>query len=308
MWRVPREEYKMGASEFKFKFTVEQVRQILKGNPASDKWYDAMIDIFPKYDITTVERVAGFMAQCAHESNNFRTLEENLNYSDQALLKTFSRYFGAPPKQNAKDYSRKPEKIANYVYMDRNRSAGGALGNVNEGDGWKFRGRGLKQLTGRSNYSAFGKTVGMTADEAAEYVATEKGAIESACWFWDTRKLNSYADRRDIVGMTKVINGGDIGLADRTTRFNEALRVLGSNTSTPVSSTATESTSSTASSTVLRRGSKGPQVAKLQKALGLKADGDFGSATEAAVKKYQASKGLAPDGIAGPATQRALGM
>jgi putative chitinase len=308
---MPRKEYAMGASDFKFNFTVDHVKQILKGNPASDKWHAAMLDIFPKYDITTVERVAGFMAQCAHESNNFRTLEENLNYSEEALLRTFGRYFGSPPKQNAKDYARKPEKIANYVYMDKNRSASGALGNINEGDGWKFRGRGLKQLTGRSNYAAFGRTVGMSADEAAVYVATEKGAIESACWFWDTRKLNAYADRRDIVGMTKVINGGDIGLADRTNRFNEALRILGSNATAAPTRTETSPTPQPASATntsVLRRGSTGPQVAKLQEALGIKADGNFGPGTEEAVKKYQKAKGLTADGIAGPATQRALGI
>lgn len=301
----------MGASDFKFNFTVDHVRQILKGNPASDKWHAAMLDIFPKYDITTVERVAGFMAQCAHESNNFRTLEENLNYSEEALLRTFGRYFGAPPKQNAKDYARKPEKIANYVYMDKNRSASGALGNINEGDGWKFRGRGLKQLTGRSNYAAFGRTVGMSADEAAVYVATEKGAIESACWFWDTRKLNPVADRRDIVTMTRIINGGDIGLADRTNRFNEALRTLGSNATAAPTRTETSSTpqpASTTNTTTLRRGSTGPQVVKLQQALGLRADGNFGPGTEEAVRKYQRAKGLTADGIAGPATQRALGI
>lgn len=304
----------MGAEDFKFRFTVDHTRQILKGNPDADKWHAAMLEIFPKYDITTVERVAGFMAQCAHESNNFRTLEENLNYSQEALLRTFGRYFGAPPKQNAAEYARKPEKIANYVYMDKNRSASGALGNINEGDGWKFRGRGLKQLTGRANYGAFGKTVGMTADEAAVYVATEKGAIESACWFWDTRKLNAYADRKDIVGMTKIINGGDIGLQDRTNRFNEALRILGSNTVaiTPTAPARTETTAPTintnTNTTTLRRGSTGPQVVKLQEALGLKADGNFGPGTEEAVRRYQRAKGLTADGIAGPATQRALGI
>lgn len=295
----------MGAADFKFNFTVEHTRQILKGNPDADKWHAAMLEIFPKYDITTVERVAGFMAQCAHESNNFRTLEENLNYSEQALLKTFGRYFGAPPKQNAAEYARKPEKIANYVYMDKNRSASGALGNVNEGDGWKFRGRGLKQLTGRANYGAFAKTVGMTADEAAVYVATEKGAIESACWFWDTRKLNAYADRKDIVGMTKIINGGDIGLTDRTNRFNEALKILGSNAvaKTP---TKTESAPAATNTTTLRKGSKGPEVRKLQEALKIAVDGDFGTNTEIALRLWQAKNGFATNGIATPEVLRKL--
>jgi putative chitinase len=111
--------------------------------------------------------------------------------------------------------------------MDEFRSS--KMGNVKPGDGWLFRGRGLKQLTGRENYTNFGKSVGMTAEEAAVYVSTEKGAIESACWFWNSKKLNAVADTGDIVKMTKIINGGDIGLADRKQRFEHALKVLGGN-------------------------------------------------------------------------------
>ena len=284
---------------FKFKFTVEQVREIIKGNPDADKWYQAMVDIFPKYDITTEARVAGFMAQCAHESNNFKALEENLNYRTETLLKVFPRYFGEG-KQNAADYGGKPEKIANYVYMDANRSKSGALGNTQPGDGWRFRGRGLKQLTGRNNYTAFGKTVGMTAEEAADYVATPKGAIESACWFWNERKLNAVADAGDIVHMTKIINGGDIGLADRKQRWEHALKVLGGNF--VPSAPAATATSSGSTSETLKRGSSGPLVQKLQAALGLATDGSFGPGTETALKAWQSKNGLTPDGVAGPKT------
>jgi putative chitinase len=279
----------------KFKFTVEQVREIIKGNTEADKWHQAMLDIFPKYDITTEARVAGFMAQCAHESNNFRTLEENLNYRTETLLKVFPRYFGAG-KENAADYGGKPEKIANYVYMDEHRSKQGALGNTQPGDGWKFRGRGLKQLTGRNNYAAFGKTVGMTAEQAADYVATPKGAIESACWFWNERKLNTIADAGDIVHMTKIINGGDIGLADRKQRWEHALKVLGGKVSL------TPSTESNNYTETLRRGSNGPLVQKLQAALGVATDGSFGPGTETALKAWQSKNGLTADGIAGPKT------
>lgn len=212
---------------FKFDFTADHLQQLLGGNPEAAEWYAAMSEILPKYEINTPERVAGFVAQCAHESGNFRRLEENLNYSEQALNGVFGRYFGEPPKRNAAEYARNPEKIANYVYQDEFRSASGQLGNTEPGDGWKFRGRGLKQLTGRNNYAAFGKTVDMTADEAAEYVATKQGALESACWFWDRAKCNEFADNRDIVGMSKRINGGTIGLEDRQKRWDEALALFG---------------------------------------------------------------------------------
>jgi putative chitinase len=287
---------------FKFKFTVEQLREMIKGNPDADKWYQAMLDIFPKYDIVTEARVAGFVAQCAHESNNFKSLEENLNYRTETLLKVFPRYFG-PGKENAAEYGGKAEKIANYVYMDKNRSAAGALGNTQEGDGWRFRGRGLKQLTGRNNYTAFGKTVGMTAEQAAEYVATPKGAIESACWFWNERKLNAVADAGDIVKMTKIINGGDIGLADRKQRWEHALKVLGGNFTPSVAPSGSgASGSSSKTSETLKRGSSGPSVAALQKALGVTSDGSFGPGTEKALKDWQSKNGLTPDGIAGPQT------
>jgi putative chitinase len=300
----------------KFKFTKEQLREILRGNPDSDRWFEACVAIFPKYDIITEARVAGFLAQCAHESNNFRSLEENLNYREETLLRVFPRYFG-PGKENARLYANNPEKLANYVYMDVNRSPRGALGNTQPGDGWRFRGRGLKQLTGRNNYAAFGSTVGMTAEEAAIYVATEKGAIESACWFWKQKKLNEVADTKDIVKMTKIINGGDIGLADRTQRFDHALKVLNANftpsapitkSSAPIAKSnvvAPKSNTLNLSQTV-RKGSKGPIVVAIQQALGITSDGSFGPGTERALKAWQSKNGLVADGVAGPKTLASL--
>ena len=272
---------------FKFDFTAKQLRVLLSGNPETQEWFDAMSEILPKYGIDTPERVAGFVAQCAHESNNFRSLEENLNYSEQALNSVFGRYFGEG-KRNAAEYARNPEKIANYVYQDEFRSKAGALGNTQPGDGWRFRGRGLKQLTGRNNYAAFGKTVGMTADEAAEYVATKQGALESACWFWDTAKCNDFADKLDIVGMSKRINGGTIGLEDRQRRWEQALAVFAGKHQ-PVFET-------------VRVGSRGDTVKAVQQALGIGADGIFGPGTERAVKEWQAANGLTADGIVGPKT------
>jgi putative chitinase len=267
------------------------------------KWYEALAEILPKYGITTQRRVAHFLSQTGHESGNYKVLEENLNYSEKALNSVFGRYFGAPPKRNAAEYARKPEKIANYVYMDEFRSKGGQMGNVQEGDGYRFRGRGLKQLTGRNNYTNFGKTVGMTAEQAADYVATEKGAIESACWFWDTNKLNTIADTDDVVKMTKRINGGDIGLADRQKRYVHAMEVLGGKIeAVPVA----ESTSSTPPT--LRKGSKGEWVKKMQKVIGATPDGDFGPGTERAVKAWQEKNGLVADGIVGPKTLAKMGI
>lgn len=276
--------------------TLQQFRAMIPQNKEPQAWHEIAISMFKKYDITTINRIAGFMTQCGHESLDFTTLEENLNYSEKALNSVFDRYFG-PGKRNAAEYARNPEKIANYVYMDQYRSAKGALGNTQPGDGWRFRGRGIKQLTGRNNYTAFAKSVGMTAEKAAEYVATKQGAFESACWFWKTNNIAAYADRGDIVGMSKRINGGTIGLDDRTRRWNKALSVLGSNVSTYTEST---------SSTILRVGSRGTEVARLQTALGVTADGVFGRGTEQSLKSWQARNSLTADGVAGTNTLKKL--
>lgn len=281
-------------------FGAGHLEQMIPTNKGSaSKWFAAMQEIFPKYSIDTPQRVAGFVAQCAHESGDFKRLEENLNYSAKALRAVFGRYFGAPPKRDADEYHRKPEMIANYVYQDEFRKY--KMGNVNPGDGWLFRGRGLKQLTGRENYTAFGKSVGMTAEEAAEYVATEKGAIESACWFWDKAGCNKFADEGDIVGLSKRINGGTIGLEDRVRRWNAALEILGA-PAPVVDASESDEDDILDDIGVLRKGSRGDGVKLMQEALGVGADGVFGPGTERALKSWQAANGLTADGIAGPAT------
>jgi putative chitinase len=275
--------------------TLEQFTAMIPKCREPEQWYENVVDMFKKYDIVTPLRIAGFMAQCGHESADFNSLEENLNYSEKALNSVFGRYFGKG-KRDASEYARKPEKIANYVYQDEFRSKRGAMGNVEDGDGWRFRGRGIKQLTGRNNYTAFGKSVGMSAEEAAEYVATKKGAIESACWFWATNSIDRYADNDDIVGMSKRINGGTIGLEDRQSRYERAKGILGGE------SIPSPRKTSTAVRT-LRKGMKGDDVAKMQRAIGVSADGDFGPGTLVAVKKWQKRNGLVADGIIGPKTQ-----
>ena len=284
---------------FEFEFTKAHLGEIISDNP--DNWYDALCELLPKYGITTERRVAHFLSQCAHESGGFKRLEENLNYSAKALRAVFGRYFGDAPKADADEYARNPEMIANRVYNDTYRKY--KMGNVNEGDGWRFRGRGLKQLTGRYNYTKFGESVGMTAEEAAEYVATPAGAIESACWFWDTNNLNEIADTDNVVKMTKKINGGNIGLEDRQKRYVHALKVLGMDAD---DLGADEGHIDVDDIGVLRKGCKGEGVKMMQEALGIGADGDFGPGTERALKQWQTTNGLVADGIAGPKTLEKL--
>jgi putative chitinase len=278
--------------------TEAQLAVMIPTNKEVGEWCAALNEMLPKYGITTDKRIAGFISQCAHESMDFRVLEEALSYKTETLLKVFPRYFG-PGKENPDEYARNPQKLANYVYMDKNRSKGGALGNVKENDGWAMRGKGLKQVTGRANHEAFGKTVGMTAEEAAEYLMTKKGALESALWFWGSRNLNEVADTGDVTRLTKIINGGNIGLADRQQRFAKAMAALGGKISAaaPVNPQITDAVTQ-----VLRKGSKGALVKKLQAALNVGADGDFGQGTENALKKWQARNGLTADGVAGPKT------
>ncbi len=270
--------------------TKQHVEELLHGNPDIDEWFSAMSLLFPRYDITSTQRIAGFIAQCGHESQNFKTLEENLNYSAEGLNKIFPKYF-VKAGRDAQAYHRQPEKIANVVYASRMGN-----GDTASGEGYKFRGRGVIQLTGKDNYSRFAKHIGKSLDETIDYLKTKQGALESACWFWKTNGLNEIADTGDIVAMTKRINGGTIGLDDRKKHYVHAIEVLGGKSS-PVNPQITDAVTQT-----LKKGSNGSAVAKMQQALGIRADGDFGPGTEAALKKWQAAHGLTADGVAGPKT------
>jgi putative chitinase len=288
---------------FDFDFTEDQLAEIIPGNKQVAEWYAALYEILPMYEITTERRVAHFLSQCAHESANFKRLEENLNYSAKALRAVFGRYFGDAPKRDADEYHRQPEMIANYVYMDEFRKY--KMGNIYDGDGWLFRGRGLKQLTGRDNYTKFGESIGMTAEEAAEYVQSFNGSIQSACWFWDTNNLNDIADGDNVKLMTKKINGGSIGLEDRQRRYINAMEVLGMPFEVHEEDDDDED-DILDDIGVLRRGSRGDGVKLMQEALGLDADGVFGRGTERALKLWQTDNGLTPDGVAGPLTMAKL--
>jgi len=203
--------------------TEQQLKQLLPKNPYVTYWHTALKQLFPDYEINTPARMAAFIAQCAHESGGFMILTENLNYKAATLRKLFPKYF--PTDALAQEYASKPNKqeaIANRIYASR-------MGNGPEesGDGYKYRGRGLIQLTGRDNYSWFAASLEISPEEATEYLGTFEGAAQSACWFWETNKLNQWADKSDIVTLTKRINGGTIGLDDRIKHYEHALHVLG---------------------------------------------------------------------------------
>jgi putative chitinase len=201
----------------------QQLKQLLPKNPYVDNWYDALSVLLPDYEINTPQRIAAFIAQCAHESGGFTALKENLNYKAATLRKIFPKYF--PTDEIANRYASMPNKqeaIANKVYANR-------MGNGPEesGDGFRYCGRGLIQLTGKQNYSWFAASLNISVEEASEYLQTFEGAAQSACWFWETNNLNQWADAGDIVTLTKRINGGTIGLDDRIKHYEHALHVLG---------------------------------------------------------------------------------
>jgi len=205
---------------FTFDFKKEQLKEMIPKNPYVDQWFEAIYEILPEYEITTPQRVAAFLAQCAHESGGFVFLKENLNYKAASLRKVFPKYF--PDDAIAAQYAGKGEMIANRVYANR-------MGNGDEasGDGWRYCGRGLIQLTGKNNYTFFAGSLDIPVEEASEYLQTFEGAVQSACFFWEQNKLNQWADAGDILTLTKRINGGTIGLEDRIKHYNHALHIFG---------------------------------------------------------------------------------
>ena len=183
------------------------------------EWVDALNETFSRFNITTNNQKAMFIGQCSHECGNFRILEENLNYRAATLMKLWPKRF--PTQEIANAYDRNPKKIANMVYASR-------MGNRDEssGDGYRFRGRGCIQLTGHANYFHCGKALGVDFVANPDLVATPKYASLSAGWFWSTHNCNAPADALDFAKVTKIINGGLIGLADREKHVREALAVL----------------------------------------------------------------------------------
>ena len=200
--------------------TREQLQSCIGKNPYLDHWVHALNEILPEYEINTPQRLAAFIAQTAHESGNYVFLKENLNYKAASLRRVFPKYF--PTDELAAQYANRPEQIANRVYANRMGNGGEA-----SGDGYRYCGRGLIQLTGRTNYQNFADSIETPVEEITEYLGTFEGAVQSACWFWETNNLNKWADAGDIKTMTRIINGGYIGLEDRIRHYEHALHVFG---------------------------------------------------------------------------------
>lgn len=199
------------------------------------KWLDAVVEACVRFQINTPKRVAAFLAQTAHESGGYTMLEENLNYSADTMAVVWPNRFAEmgpdkkPIKENGKNkpnkfalaLHRKPEMIANVVYSNRMGN-----GTIESGEGWKYRGRGLKQLTGKDNYTRCGQSLGVDLVSQPELLLTPEYAALSAGWFWNSNRLSEFADSDDFVGMTKKINGGTIGLADREARYKAVLQSM----------------------------------------------------------------------------------
>ena len=200
--------------------TVDLLRCVTTPEMA-EKWVDAISATCVRFDINTPLRVAGFVSQIAHESNGFRATVEDLHYRASSLMAVWPSRF--PNLDVANAYAMKPEKIANRAYCDR-------MGNGDEasGDGWKYRGRGLIQLTGKDNYAAFAMKCDNEALTKPDLVAETDLAAESAGWFWSTRNLNNYADEGNVEGMTRRINGGTNGLDDRQARYDKLMSYFNS--------------------------------------------------------------------------------
>lgn len=258
--------------------TKKQFNLIFPNCSDSESWISAMSELFPKYEINTPERISAFIAQCGHESGGFRVFEENLNYSAKGLQLVFGKYF---KNKNILEYARNPEKIANLVYANRMGN-----GNPETGDGWKYRGRGPIQITGKYNYFQFSYDMGIDISNPDILCKDIKISLLSAIWFWNKHNLNIYADSRNLIQMTKIINGGDKGLKSRIEYFDKILVLLNE-----------------AKFEILKVGSTGEDVIMIQRILGIKnPDGIFGNYTKGLLKIWQRDNGLVPDGVVGEKT------
>lgn len=202
------------------KTRVEMLKEMGVSNDDAQQYIHHLEETLPKYGIATSRlRLAHFFAQVLHESGCMRFDMENLNYSSDALCRVFGKYFKT--REEADAYARRPEKIANRVYANR-------MGNRSEasGDGWRYRGRGLIQLTGRNNYRAFAEWVGDERIMDDPDLVSSEYAVHSAVFFWHRNNLNKLADRDDVVGVTRKINGGENGLAHRRELLNKANGLL----------------------------------------------------------------------------------
>tara|TARA_Y100001937_G_C7041596_1_gene294823 strand:+ start:251 stop:877 length:627 start_codon:yes stop_codon:yes gene_type:complete len=202
--------------------TENAVHELLPRVKNSQEWHTQLNEILPGWEINTERRVAAFIAQCGHESMGFTRLIENLNYSSKALNAVFPKYFKNAGR-DAEEYHRQPEKIANVIYANRMGN-----GDTDSGEGWRYRGRGIIQITGKNNYTNCSQELfsDETLLENPDLLCEVYYAIHSACWYWKETNLNKYADDEDLKTMTRKINGGYIGLEDRIKHYNHAIEVI----------------------------------------------------------------------------------
>jgi putative chitinase len=214
--------------------TIQHLRAAGVSQELAERWLPHVQGALARFGINTPMQVAAWIAQCAHESAGFKTLTENLNYSADTMAAVWPSRFAVlgpdkkpvkvkgknQPNKFALALHRQPEAIANTVYANRM-----ANGNIESGEGWKYRGRGLKQLTGKDNYTRCGQGLNMDLVGNPDLLLTPEGASLSAAWFWSTNKCGPIADSGDFVALTKKINGGTIGLEDRQKRYNAVLAV-----------------------------------------------------------------------------------
>ena len=195
--------------------SADQLQRLKIGS----EWTDPLNETFDRFGLNNPVQQAAFIGQCGHECGHFRILEENLNYKAATLMRLWPKRF--PTLEVANEFAGNPKKIANKVYANR-------MGNRDEssGDGFRFRGRGCIQLTGSTNFYNAGKALGVDFWAEPDLVATPKYAALTAGWFWSTHKCNDAALAQDWVKLTKIINGGTIGLDDRVKHTNEAIAVL----------------------------------------------------------------------------------
>lgn len=201
---------------------IEKLKQALPKAPI--QWLNAVIEECPKAGIDTTNELASFLAQCAHESNEFTRLEENLNYSANRLMFVWPKRFLT--LEFALKYEHNPQSLANYVYDDANRGPKSKLGNIHPGDGWRWRARGPIQITGLDNYKWLQRDTGLEVLEHPDILLTPTPGIISACWYWKTHKLDAVDDDNDVRIDTRRINGGEIGIKERQNLFNHLLMYL----------------------------------------------------------------------------------
>lgn len=272
--------------------TKEEFQKVVAGTSDSnfEKYYQPLVDAMDEFGIDTKERQVMFLAHIMVESGGMRYVAENLNYSADRLRQVFGKYYRTDSEASL--HAGRPVKIASRVYANR-------MGNGTEAsqDGWNFRGRGLKQLTGKYNYTNCGNDLGYDLVNDPSYLETPAGASRSAAWFWHSNNLNKYADARDIKGSTKAINGGYNGLEDRTKYYNRGMDIIASSN---------DGTDQPEKLPLLKQGSKGAAVERLQGLLSITVDGKFGPGTKKAVQAFQKENGLIADGEVGTMTWKVL--